>query len=164
MSNNQPSIAVYPGTFDPLTNGHVDIVSRASRLFDQVIVAVADNVNKNSFFTATERVHLAQAVLKDFTNVEVRGFKCLLTHLTTELGTHVVIRGLRAISDFEYEFQLAMMNRHISPDFETIFLTPSEQYLFTSSSLVREIARYQGDVSQFVHPIVAEALHKKMNR
>jgi len=162
MNTQERRIAIYPGTFDPITNGHVDIVKRASRLFDQVVVAVADNVNKNCFFTVAERVTLAQAVLKNFTNVEVRGFKCLLTHLTAELATNIVIRGLRALSDFEYEFQLAMMNRHINNDFETIFLTPSEQYLFTSSSLVREIAHYHGDVSQFVDPIVAEALQQKM--
>ena len=156
-------IALYPGTFDPITLGHEDIVRRAARMFDQVVVAVADNVNKDSFFSFTERVELAQAVLKDFANVQVRGFNCLLTSLTTELGTNVVIRGLRAISDFEYEFQLAMMNRHINKQFETIFLTPSEKYLFISSSIVREVASFSGDVSQFVHPIVADALRQKMN-
>ena len=162
---NQPKrlTAIYPGTFDPLTNGHADIVYRASRLFDQVVVAVADNANKDSFFSLAERIKLAQAVLKDFANVQVRGFNCLLTSLTVELDTNVVIRGLRAISDFEYEFQLAMMNRNINRNFETIFLTPSEQYLFISSSLVREVASFSGDVSQFVHPVVADALRQKMN-
>lgn len=163
MNTSKPLTAIYPGTFDPMTYGHIDIVHRASRLFDQVVVAVADNVKKDSFFSLEERVNLAQTVLKDFDNVRVQGFKCLLTTLTAELGTNLVIRGLRAISDFEYEFQLAMMNRHINKNFETIFLTPSEQYLFISSSLVREIASYQGDVSQFVPPPVAAALRKKMN-
>lgn len=156
------SAVIYPGTFDPLTNGHIDIVRRASRLFDRVVVAVADNVNKSSFFTHQERLTLAKQVLSKFKNVEVLGFSCLLTDLTDQLGIRVVVRGLRAVSDFEYEFQLAMMNRHVRQDFETIFLTPSEEHMFVSSTLVREIAHYHGDVSSFVHPKISKALHKKL--
>lgn len=163
MTETKELAAIYPGTFDPITNGHVDIVRRASRLFDRVIIAVADNVNKNSFFSLDERIELAKEVTKEFANVTVRGFKCLLTSLADQLEINVVIRGLRAVSDFEYEFQLAMMNRHVKHDFETIFLTPSEQYMFISSSLVREVASYQGDVTQFVHPAVSQALRRKLN-
>ena len=162
MSQTKKLVAVYPGTFDPLTNGHADIVYRASRLFDHVVVAVADNMNKSSFFSMQERIALATEVLQDFANVSVQGFNCLLTELTDQLNTDVVIRGLRAVSDFEYEFQLAMMNRHVKPNFETIFLTPSEQYMFISSSLVREIAGYRGDITQFVHPKVVQALRQKL--
>jgi pantetheine-phosphate adenylyltransferase len=162
MSQAKKLVAVYPGTFDPLTNGHADIVYRASRLFDHVVVAVADNMNKSSCFSMQERIALAEEVLQDFSNVSVQGFSCLLTDLTNQLNTDVVIRGLRAVSDFEYEFQLAMMNRHVKPNFETIFLTPSEKYMFISSSLVREIAGYRGDITQFVHPQVAQALRQKL--
>lgn len=156
--------AIYPGTFDPLTNGHIDIAARASRLFDEVIVAVADNINKKAFFTLEERVFLAEECLKNFSHIKVISFQCLLTQLAKELKVNVVIRGLRAVSDFEYEFQLAMMNRHIKSDFETLFLTPSEEYMFISSHLVREIAFYQGDVSQFVPSIIADALNKKVKK
>jgi pantetheine-phosphate adenylyltransferase len=155
--------AIYPGTFDPMTNGHVDIVRRASRLFDHVTVAVANNLNKAAFLDHAERVALAKAVLKDYANIEVIGYRCLLTELTDQLNVNVVIRGLRAVSDFDYEFQLAMMNRHVKETFETIFLTPSEEYMFISSSLVREIAHYHGDVERFAPAPVAAALRKKLN-
>ncbi|MCD6047259.1 MAG: pantetheine-phosphate adenylyltransferase [Gammaproteobacteria bacterium] len=163
MKKNTKREAIYPGTFDPITNGHLDIVRRASRLYDRVVVAVANNVNKNSFFTQEERIALAIKVLKKFPNVEVLGFNCLLTELAQKLKIHVIVRGLRAVSDFEYEFQLAMMNRSVKPDFETIFLTPSEEYMFISSSLAREVAHYHGDVSRFVPTEVVQALRKKLN-
>ncbi len=153
--------ALYPGTFDPMTFGHIDIVKRASRLFDKVIVAVAGNEGKLPFFTHQERTTLAKEVLKKMSNVEVIGFNCLLTELFAQLKVSVVIRGLRAISDFEYEFQLAMTNRHMVNKFETIFLTPSEEYMFISSTMIREIAKYKGNVTQFVPAVVAKALEKK---
>ncbi|NCT67961.1 MAG: pantetheine-phosphate adenylyltransferase [Rhodanobacteraceae bacterium] len=151
-------IAVYPGTFDPITNGHIDLVSRASPLFDRLIVAVADSPAKGPAFGLDERVGLARTALAGIPNIEVRGFSGLLADFVEELGAGVILRGLRAVSDFEYEFQLASMNRHLIPAAETLFLTPAEQYSFISSSLVREIARLGGDVSGFVHPAVLEAL------
>lgn len=156
------SIAVYPGTFDPLTSGHEDIVRRAAKLFNEVVVAVADNTSKKSFFTLAERVSLAQAVLADCPNVRVMGFSGLLMQFVREQGASVVVRGLRAVSDFEYEFQLAGMNRKLFPEVETLFLTPAEQYMFISASLVREIASLGGDVSQFVSPLVQEKLREKI--
>ena len=156
------SIAVYPGTFDPLTSGHEDIVRRAAKLFKEVVVAVADNTSKKSFFTLAERVSLAQAVLADCPNVRVMGFSGLLMQFVREQGASVVVRGLRAVSDFEYEFQLAGMNRKLYPEVETLFLTPAEQYMFISASLVREIASLGGDVSQFVSPLVREKLREKI--
>lgn len=151
-------IAVYPGTFDPITNGHVDLISRAARLFDLVVVGVALSPSKTPQFCLDERVALAQRVLKDFKNVRVQGFSRLLAHFVTDVGAGVLLRGLRAVSDFEYEFQLASMNRRLVPAVETLFLTPAEQYSFISSSLVREIARLGGDVTDFVPAIVAQAL------
>ena len=151
-------IAVYPGTFDPVTNGHIDLVSRASPLFDRVIVAIADSSSKAPTFTLDERMALARTAFVALGNVEVRGFSTLLADLVEEVGAGVILRGLRAVSDFEYEFQLASMNRHLIPAAETLFLTPAEQYSFISSSLVREIARLGGDVSGFVHPAVQQAL------
>lgn len=156
------STAVYPGTFDPLTSGHEDIVRRAAKLFNEVVVAVADNTSKKSFFTLAERVSLAQAVLADCPNVRVMGFSGLLMQFVREQGASVVVRGLRAVSDFEYEFQLAGMNRKLFPEVETLFLTPAEQYMFISASLVREIASLGGDVSQFVSPLVQEKLREKI--
>ena len=161
MISTQERVALYPGTFDPMTYGHVDIVHRASRLFEKVIVAVAANEGKSPLFSHKERIELAKNVLDGLPGVEVLGFNCLLTKLSDDLGVSVILRGLRAISDFEYEFQLAMMNRHMVKDFETIFLTPSEQHMFTSSTMIREIARYQGDVSPFVPAVVAQALQRK---
>ena len=154
-------IAVYPGTFDPITNGHVDLAGRASPLFDRVIVAVADSSSKGPAFDLDARIALARTALVDFPNVEVRGFSSLLAHFVEEIGAGVILRGLRAVSDFEYEFQLASMNRHLIPAAETLFLTPAEQYSFISSSLVREIARLGGDVSGFVHPAVQQALRTR---
>ena len=151
-------IAVYPGTFDPITNGHIDLVSRASPLFDRLIVAVADSPGKGPAFGLDERVGLARTALAGIPNIEVRGFSGLLADFVEEVGAGVILRGLRAVSDFEYEFQLASMNRHLIPAAETLFLTPAEQYSFISSSLVREIARLGGDVSGFVHPAVLQAL------
>ena len=153
--------AVYPGTFDPVTNGHMDLVERAVRLFDHVIVAVAKDTAKSTFCSIEQRVELTQLVLKDFANVEVVAFEGLLVRFCQARRASVVIRGLRAVSDFEYEFQLAGMNRRLAPDVETLFLTPAEQYAFISSSLVREIARLGGDVAEFVHPAVQQALVEK---
>lgn len=153
-------IAVYPGTFDPITNGHADLVARAAPLFDHIVVAVAKNTGKGPSFTMDERISLARLALADLPNVEVRGFDILLAHFVAEIGAHVILRGLRAVSDFEYEFQLASMNRHLIPEAETLFLTPAEQYSFISSSLVREIASLGGDVSGFVHPAVQDAMQQ----
>jgi pantetheine-phosphate adenylyltransferase len=154
--------AVYPGTFDPLTRGHEELVRRASRLFDSVIVGVADSRAKRTFFTLAERVEMAREVLGDDQRVEVVGFVGLLIDFVRKHGARVVMRGLRAVSDFEYEFQLAGMNRSLYPDLETIFLTPSEQHTFISATLVREIAQLGGDVSKFVDPRVAARLAKKV--
>ena len=154
--------AVYPGTFDPLTRGHEDLVRRASRLFDSLVVGVADSRAKRTFFTLAERVEMAREVLGDEKRVEVVGFDGLLIEFVRRQGARVVLRGLRAVSDFEYEFQLAGMNRSLHPDLETIFLTPSEQHMFISATLVREIAQLGGDVSKFVDPRVAARLAKKV--
>jgi pantetheine-phosphate adenylyltransferase len=153
--------AVYPGTFDPLTRGHEDLVRRAATLFDTVVLAIADSKAKRPFFTLEERLALAREVLGNMKNVEVVGFTGLLTHFVREQRARVVLRGLRAVSDFEYEFQLAGMNRNLYPEMETIFLTPSEQHMFISATLVREIAMLGGDVTEFVHPAVGKALKKK---
>ena len=153
--------AVYPGTFDPLTRGHEDLVRRAATLFDTVVLAIADSKAKRPFFTLDERIAMAREVLADMKNVQVVGFSGLLTEFVRKQGARVVLRGLRAVSDFEYEFQLAGMNRALAPDFETVFLTPGEQHMFISATLVREIASLGGDVSEFVHPKVAKLLKKK---
>jgi pantetheine-phosphate adenylyltransferase len=155
-------IAVYPGTFDPITLGHENIVRRAADLFDEVIVAVAGSTNKSTLFSLDERVALAQAVFAQEENIKVLGFSGLLMQFVQEQGAQMVIRGLRAASDFEYEFQLAGMNRKLYPKLETLFLTPAEQYMFVSSSLVREVARLDGDVHQFVSPEVEAAIAKKL--
>ena len=154
--------AVYPGTFDPLTRGHEDLVRRASPLFDALVLAVADSKAKRTFFALEERVEMAREVLGDVKNVKVVGFTGLLIDFVRQNGARVVLRGLRAVSDFEYEFQLAGMNRSLYPDFETIFLTPSEQHMFISATLVREIAILGGDVSKFVDPRVAARLARKV--
>jgi pantetheine-phosphate adenylyltransferase len=153
--------AIYPGTFDPITNGHSDIIERASRLFDKVVVAVAANPRKSPVFGLAERVKLVSEVLQDFPNVEVLEFDTLLVDFTRECGASVILRGLRAVSDFEYEFQLAGMNRRLAPDIETMFLTPAEQFTFISSNLVKEVSDLGGDVKDFVHPVVAAALAQK---
>ncbi len=153
---------VYPGTFDPLTRGHEDLVRRASPLFDTLILAVADSKAKRTFFSLHERVEMAREVLGDVKNLKVTGFTGLLIDFVRQNGARVVMRGLRAVSDFEYEFQLAGMNRSLYPDFETIFLTPSEQHMFISATLVREIATLGGDVSKFVDPRVEKQLKQKV--
>ena len=156
----QRRTAVYPGTFDPITNGHIDLVARAAPLFEKVIVGVATSQAKGPTLPLELRVKLAREALAGHPNVEVRGFDSLLAHFVRDVGAGVLLRGLRAVSDFEYEFQMASMNRHLIPEVETLFLTPAEQYSFISSSLVREIARLGGDVSGFVTPAVAEALRE----
>ena len=152
---------VYPGTFDPITRGHEDLVRRASRLFHRVIVGVADSESKRPFFSTEERVAMAREVLSPLLNVEVKPFSSLLMDFVHAEDAQVILRGLRAASDFEYEFQMAGMNRIMHPEVETLFLTPSEQYMFISATIVREIARFGGDVSQFVHPAVAAKLKIK---
>ncbi len=158
------AIAVYPGTFDPITNGHADIIERAARLFDGVVVAVADSVTKTPVFPAEDRVLLARTAVGGIDNVEVRRFDNLLVDFAREVGATVILRGLRAVSDFDYEFQLAGMNRRLAPDIETLFLTPTEQFAYISSSLVREIAGHGGNIDEFVHPSVAAAIHSRMNQ
>jgi pantetheine-phosphate adenylyltransferase len=153
--------AMYPGTFDPITLGHEDLVRRACRLFDRVVVAIAANPSKEPMFSLEERVELARASLTDLDNVEVSGYDGLTVDFARENGLRVIMRGLRAVSDFEYEFQLANMNRHLAVDVETAFLTPNENYNFISSSLVREICSMGGDISEFVSPIVNDALIKR---
>lgn len=153
--------AIYPGTFDPITNGHIDLVQRGVRMFDKLIIAVAANPGKNPLFSLDERIGLARKALARVDHVEVCGFDSLLVNFAREVGATVILRGLRAVSDFEYEFQLAGMNRHLRSEIETIFLTPSEQYSFISASLVREVAKLGGDVSPFVHTEVEAALNHK---
>lgn len=160
MTKLNLSVAIYPGTFDPITLGHENIAHRATKIFDKVIVAVADNTAKQSFFSFQERVDLVKSVFKGYKEIEVIGFQGLLMEFVKSQRGQVVIRGLRAVSDFEYEFQLAGMNRKLYPDVETLFLTPSEQFTFLSSSLVREVATLGGNIEQFVSPIVKEAMKK----
>lgn len=155
-------IAVYPGTFDPVTNGHADLVRRAMHVFDKVVVGIASSPQKEPVFSLEERVKLANAVFEDYANVEVCGFSGLLVNFARDHNAVAVLRGLRAVSDFEFEFQLASMNRHLDPTLESIFLTPAEQFSFISSSLVREVAMLGGDVSQFVHPLVEQLLKAKL--
>jgi pantetheine-phosphate adenylyltransferase len=164
MSLARNRVALYPGTFDPITNGHIDLVARASTLFEKVVVGVAESPGKGPALPLDERVGLCRIALAGYPNVEVQGFNSLLAHFVHEIGAGVLLRGLRAVSDFEYEFQLASMNRHLIPDVETLFLTPAEQHSFISSSLVREVARLGGDVSGFVHPAVAKALSTRWKR
>ncbi|MBU0499791.1 MAG: pantetheine-phosphate adenylyltransferase [Gammaproteobacteria bacterium] len=156
--------AVYPGTFDPITHGHTDLIGRASRLFEEVMVAVAVSPSKKPLFPVEERVALAREVLADYGNVSVCSFQCLLADFCRLEGAQVILRGLRAVSDFEYEFQLAGMNRRLVPEVETLFLTPAEKFTFISSSLIKEIAGLGGDVSEFVHPVVQTALIQKLGR
>jgi pantetheine-phosphate adenylyltransferase len=158
---NSKNIAVYPGTFDPLTRGHEDLVRRAAKLFDRVVIAIAESQHKNPWFTLDERIEMARQVLAPYPNVEVRGFNSLLIDFVRDLGANIVLRGLRAVSDFEYEFQMAGMNRKLHPEIETVFMTPAEQYTFISATMVREIASFGGDVSAFVHPQVLAMLAKK---
>jgi len=155
-------IAVYPGTFDPLTRGHEDLVRRAASVFSKLVVGIADSRNKRPFFSMDERLAIAREVLGHYPNVEVAGFRGLLKDFVREQGGRVIVRGLRAVSDFEYEFQMAGMNRHLLPDVETLFMTPSEQYQFISGTIVREIATLGGDVSKFVFPSVDKWLRAKI--
>ena len=152
--------AVYPGTFDPLTRGHEDLVRRAANLFDRVVIAIAESQRKQPWFTLEERIDMARDVLGVYPNVEVRGFDTLLIDFVHGIGANIVLRGLRAVSDFEYEFQMAGMNRKLHPEIETVFMTPAEQYTFISATMVREIASFGGDVSPFVHPQVMARLAK----
>ena len=153
---------VYPGTFDPFTRGHEDLVRRAAKLFERVVIGIADSESKKPMFTDAERIAMAREVLAEHRNVEVAGFSGLLMDFVHSIGATVIVRGLRAVSDFEYEFQMAGMNRNLYPEVETLFLTPAEKYLFMSSTIVREIARFGGDVSKFVHPAVAARLKAKV--
>ena len=155
---------VYPGTFDPITNGHIDLVERASRLFDKIVLAIATSQRKGPLFDIDERIKLASDALSHLPNVEVRGFDYLLVNFVKDCKADAIMRGLRAVSDFEYEFQLANMNRALSPNIESVFLTPAERFSYISSSLVREISSLNGDVSKFVPPNVAAALNEKFKR
>jgi pantetheine-phosphate adenylyltransferase len=152
--------AIYPGTFDPITRGHEDLVRRAAQLFDQVVLAVADSRSKRPFFSVEERVDMARIVLADCANVEVTSFAGLLMDFLREQDARIILRGLRAVSDFEYEFQMAGMNRQLYPDVETVFLTPAEQYMFISATMVREIATLGGDVRPFVNPLVLSRISR----
>lgn len=157
-------IAVYPGTFDPITFGHIDIIKRASKIFDKLIVAVVDNPKKDFLFTIKERKTFVKEGVKDIDNVLVKSFNTLLTDYVKKIKTNIVIRGLRAISDFEYEFQMALMNRALNNEIETVFMMPSKQFTFLSSSIVREIAAYGGDVKGLIPDIVRDALIKKFKK
>ena len=152
---------VYPGTFDPITNGHVDLIERASKLFDKIVIGIASNQKKRPLFTIDERIHLATVAVAHLDNVEIKGFDYLLVNFVKDCNAEAVMRVLRAVSDFEYEFQLANMNRALSPELESIFLTPSEKFSYISSSLIREISALKGDASKFVPPHVAAALLEK---
>jgi pantetheine-phosphate adenylyltransferase len=156
--------AIYPGTFDPITRGHEDLVRRASGMFDEVIVAVADSRGKMPFFDVDERVAMAKETLAQFPNVRVEGFSGLLMQFLRKQDAKIILRGLRAVSDFEYEFQMAGMNRNLYPDVETLFLTPAEQYMFISATMVREIASLGGDVSPFVNPLVIPHMNARLER
>jgi len=153
--------AIYPGSFDPVTKGHIDLVERACRIFDEVIVAVADSKEKNTLFTLQERIDLFAETTSHLPGVKVEGFTGLLIDFARRCESNIVVRGLRAVSDFEYEFQLSWMNRQLDPDIETLFLAPAEDYAFVSASLVKEIGQLGGDVSQFLHPVVNKALSRK---
>ena len=157
----QAKIALFPGTFDPITNGHIDLIQRAAKMFDEVVVSIATSQKKGPRFTLQERIGLAEKVLADCPNVKVKGFDILLVDFAEQQNASVLIRGLRAVSDFEYEFQLASMNRNLAPGIESLFLMPADEYSFISSSLVKEVASLGGDISKFVHPLVNEALKSK---
>jgi pantetheine-phosphate adenylyltransferase len=162
MTNKTPLTAVYPGTFDPMTLGHADLMRRASNLFDRLVLAVAAGHHKRTMFTIAERLEMAQEIAAPYPNVEVMAFRGLLRNFVVDLGAKVVIRGLRAVSDFEYEFQMAGMNRQLMPEVETVFMTPSDQYQFVSGTFVREIATLGGDVSKFVAPSVLQRLKDRV--
>ena len=156
--------AVYPGTFDPITRGHEDLALRAASLFDHVVLAIADSPSKRPFFSLEERVQMAKDALAGHPNIEIMGFSGLLMDFLRSQGARIILRGLRAVSDFEYEFQMAGMNRKLYPDVETIFLTPGEQYMFISATMVREIAALGGDVSHFVNPVILSRLHRMQKK
>ena len=162
MTSKTPLTAVYPGTFDPMTLGHADLMRRAANLFDRLVLAVAAGHHKRTMFTIAERLEMAQEIASPYPNVEVMAFRGLLRNFVVDLGGKVVIRGLRAVSDFEYEFQMAGMNRQLMPDVETVFMTPSDQYQFVSGTFVREIATLGGDVSKFVAPSVLKRLEDRV--
>ena len=162
MTSKTPLTAVYPGTFDPMTLGHADLMRRAANLFDRLVLAVAAGHHKRTMFTIAERLEMAQEIASPYPNVEVMAFRGLLRNFVVDLGGRVVIRGLRAVSDFEYEFQMAGMNRQLMPDVETVFMTPSDQYQFVSGTFVREIATLGGDVSKFVAPSVLTRLKSRV--
>ena len=155
------TLAVYPGSFDPLTNGHVDIIARGARLFDRIVVAIASNAEKSPLFSAAERIDIARAVFADMPNVEVDGFDGLLVDYVQRRQAQVIVRGLRAVSDFEYEFQMALMNRHLAPGLETVFMMPDEKYTYISSRLIKEVFMLGGEVAGLVPPIVEEKLRAK---
>ncbi|MDD2663004.1 MAG: pantetheine-phosphate adenylyltransferase [Dechloromonas sp.] len=161
MNKLDHRVAIYPGTFDPITRGHEDLVRRAASLFDRLILSIAESPSKQPRFSLEERVAMAREVLADVPNVEIVGFNTLLMEFVHEMGAKVIVRGLRAVSDFEYEFQMAGMNRSLYPEVETVFLTPGEQYMFISATMVREIARLGGDVGKFVQPCVEKRLRAK---
>lgn len=158
------TIAIYPGTFDPITNGHIDLVNRATRLFDEVILAIAANPTKQPMFSLNERVQLAETIFQQNSKVRVLGFSGLLANFARDHQAQVLLRGVRAVADFEYEFQLASMNRQLNPDLDSLFMTPSEKNMFISSTLVKEVARHGGDVSNFVSPNVLQALQLKLHQ
>ena len=158
-----PAVAIYPGTFDPITNGHADLIERGARMFERLIVSIAASPNKQRLFSLEERVALVNEVVSHLPHVEVRGFDMLLVNFAKNIGANVIMRGLRAVSDFEFEFQLASMNRRLHPQIESIFMTPAEQYGFISSSLVREVAKLGGNIGPFVHPKVEAALAAKFS-
>ena len=156
-----PKVALYAGSFDPITNGHADLIRRSLSFVDRLIVGVAENVSKQPLFSAEERMALIRAAVEDDPRVEVRAFRGHVVDFAKEIGVSVVLRGLRAVADFEYEYQMALMNRHLSPGLETMFMVPSVQVSYVSSSLVREVARFGGDIDALVHPAVARALREK---
>jgi len=161
MSNPHPRIAIYPGSFDPLTNGHVDIIERGSRIFDQIIVAILGNVEKTPLFSESERIAILQHVFAGRPNVKVETFSGLLVDYAQLKQASVIVRGLRAVSDFEYEFQMALMNRHLAPGIETVFMMPAEQYTYISSRLIKEVFTLGGEITGLVPPIVEEKLRAK---
>ncbi|PSU32973.1 pantetheine-phosphate adenylyltransferase [Photobacterium lutimaris] len=155
---------IYPGTFDPITNGHLDLIERAAAMFDHVVVGIAFSPSKKPLFDLKERVELAQQITQHLPNVDIVGFSGLLVDFAKEYQANILVRGLRAVSDFEFEFQLANMNRRLMPELETVFLTPAEENSFISSTIVKEVALHQGDVSQFVDPVICDALQKKLSK
>ncbi len=166
MSASSPThkIAIYPGTFDPITHGHIDVIERASKLFDEVIVTVAQNISKSPIFSANERISIVEEVTKNFKNVKVEKFDGLLVDFAIKKNANAIIRGLRAVSDFEFEFQMALFNRKLKPEIITVFLMPHEKYTYLNSSVVREIAKFGGQIDHFVPPFVEQKLKEKLSK